>query len=99
MNENLEVTRILLEDYIDSATEEMIDVRVIPGNLGVDRAFRATLSKQLTLDEYVEKSEKSMPSFLVYEVFVNPRFFMKWTPRKMAMEIRQDFIKQMQPEG
>ena len=99
MNENLEVTRILLEDYIDSSTEEMIDVRVIHGNLGVDRAFRATLSKQMTLDEYVEKSENSMPSFLVYEVFVNPRFFMKWTPRKMAMEIRQDFIKQMQPEG
>ena len=65
----------------------------------MDRAFRATLSKQMTLDEYVEKSENSMPSFLVYEVFVNPRFFMKWTPRKMAMEIRQDFIKQMQPEG
>ena len=32
MNENLEVTKILLEDYIDSATEEMIDVRVIHGN-------------------------------------------------------------------
>ena len=99
MNENLEVMKILLEDYIDSATEEMIDVRVIPGNLGVSKAFRATLSRQMTLDDYMEKSERSIPSFLVYEVFVNPRFFMKWTPRKMAMEIRQDFIKQMQQEG
>ena len=53
MNENLEVMKILLEDYIDSATEETIDVRVVPGNLGVSKAFRATLSRQMTLDDYM----------------------------------------------
>lgn len=98
MNENLEVTRILLEDYIESATDEIIEVRVIPGNLGVNKAFSGTLSRQMTLDEYMEKSEKSLPSFLIYEVFVNPRFFMKWTPRKMAMEIRQDFISKIKED-
>lgn len=98
MNENLEVTKILLEDYIESATDEMIEVRVIPGNLGVRQAYKATLSRQMTLDDYMEKSEKSLPSFLVYEVFINPRFFMKWTPRKMAMEIRQDFISKIKED-
>jgi len=98
MNENLEVTRILVEDYIESATDEIIEVRVIPGNLGVNKAFKGTLSRQMTLDDYMEKSDKSLPSFLVYEVFVNPRFFMKWSPRKMAMEIRQDFISKIKED-
>jgi len=99
MNENIEVTKLLLEDYIENAADEVVQVNMLTGSLGNRIPFTTTLTRQMTLDDYMEKHDNNIPSFMVYEIFVNPRFFMKWTPRKMAMEIRQDFIKKIHKEG
>jgi len=99
MNENIEVTKLLLEDYIENAADEVVQVNMLTGSLGNRIPFTTTLTRQMTLDDYMEKHDNNIPSFMVYEIFVKPRFFMKWTPRKMAMEIRQDFIKKIHKEG
>lgn len=94
MNENIERTKKLLKEYMSDIVKEPFEVNVVRSLLGSRHPFRTNVSRQRTLDEYLEDVE-GKPSFLVFDVLINPRFFIGWTPERMAVEIRENLVNKI----
>tara|TARA_R100001224_G_scaffold65167_1_gene39080 strand:+ start:1612 stop:1905 length:294 start_codon:yes stop_codon:yes gene_type:complete len=92
MKEKMKEVKQLLEEYVLSAVDERIQINLFKGMLGSKTPYETNLTTQMTLDDFIDE-ENGVPSYLVFDVFINPRFLNSWSVNKMAMEIRQDFVK------
>lgn len=99
MNNKLNRVRIALEDLVRTDNSSMV-VNVRYG-LIEPRSHTISLTKQMTLDAYVDNNEQDMPmSFPVLDVIVHKGVFAKrkdwelnYTPEVLAMMIHKDARK------
>ena len=94
LKELMAMTEELVIDYVGNLDPTM-KVEVTRGSMGANLPFRATLTKQLTMDDFIDE-EGGMPSFPVFDVAINPRAFKKMSCYELAMEIRHDYLKKVQ---
>ena len=94
MKELMMITEELILDYVGSV-DPTLRVNVTRGNMGANIPFRATITKQMTVDDFIDE-EGGMPSFPVFDVAINPRAFKKMSCHQLAMEIRHDYLKKVQ---
>jgi len=92
MKEKMREIKELLEEYVLNAVDEQIQVNLFKGLLGSRVPYETNLTTQMTLDDYNDE-DNGIPSYLVFDVFVNPRFLNEWSIDKMALELRQEFVK------
>ncbi len=92
MNENIERTKKVLNELMSEIVKQPFEINMKTGLLGAKQAFSTSIGRQMTLDAYIEDSEKT-PSFLAFDVIVNPRFFIDWSVERMAHEIKQSLIR------
>ena len=94
MNENIERTKKVLNELMSEFIKEPFEINMKTGLLGAKQAFSTSVGRQMTLDAYIEDSEGPHGlSFLVFDVIVNPRFFIDWSVERMAHEIKQSLIR------
>jgi hypothetical protein len=87
------ITEELVLDYVGSTSPEL-KINVTKSNMGANIPFSATLTRQLTMDDFIDE-EGGMPSFLVFDVAINPRAFKKMSCHELAMEIHRDYLKKV----
>mgnify|MGYP003115159452 CR=1 FL=1 len=92
MKEKMREIKRLLDEYVLNAVDEQIQVNLFKGLLGSRVPYETSLTTQMTLNGYNDE-DNGIPSYLVFDVFVNPRFLNEWSVDKMALELRQDFVK------
>lgn len=94
VKELMAMTEELVIDYVGNL-DPALKVNVTRGNMGADIPFKATMTKQMTMDDFIDE-EGGMPSFPVFDVAINPRAFKKISCHELAMEIRHDYLKKVQ---
>ena len=94
VKELMMMTEELVKDYVGNL-DPTLKVEVTRGNMGANIPFRATLTKQLTIDNFIDE-EGGMPSFPVFDVAINPRAFKEMTCHELAIEIRHDYLNKVQ---
>jgi len=95
-NELMRMTEEMIVDYVGTI-DSTLEVNVTRGNMGANIPFRTTLTKQMTIDDFIDE-DGGMPTFPVFDIAINPRAFKKMSCHELAMEIRHDYLKKVQEE-